>query len=188
MAFFFTPFPKVDYDIKKNGKLEVVTNIMLRFKLVEHLKTNRANYYDFTVQEGDRPDVVASKLYDRPDLDWLLLMINDMIDPLYDWPLSSFMLEEYIREKYGSIPIAQSTVHEYRKILNESSVLFDGTVVPKRTLVIDETTYNTLSEPDRELVNKYQYEIEENDAKRNIKIIDPRQLNRLLSNIEDIFE
>ena len=79
-------------------------------------------------------------------------------------------------------------VHEYRKILNESSVLFDGTVVPKRTLVIDETTYNTLSEPDRELVNKYQYEIEENDAKRNIKIIDPRQLNRLLSNIEDIFE
>lgn len=188
MAFFFTPFPKVNYDIKKNGKLETITNIMMRFKIVDKLKNERANYFDYTVQDGDRPDVVASKLYDRPELDWLILMINNIVDPFYDWPLSSFLLEQFIRDKYGSISTAQATVHEYRKILNDHSVLFDGTIVPKRTVVIDETTYNTLSEPDRESIDKYQYEIENNDNKRNIKVVDPLHLGRLISNIEEVFE
>ena len=114
-------------------------------------------------------------------------MINDVIDPIYDWPMGSRVLEEFIRSKYGSIPIAQSTIHEYRKILNEKSVLFDGTVVPKRTLVIDETTYNSLGIDERESVDKYQYEIELNDDKRQIKIVDPQQVSRLLNRIEDIF-
>ena len=187
MSFFFEPFPKVNYDIKKNGKIESVTNIMLRFKIVDELKKQQSNYFDITVNDGDRPDVVASRVYDNPELDWLILMINDVIDPIYDWPMGSRVLEEFIRSKYGSIATAQSTIHEYRKILNEKSVLFDGTVVPKRTLVVDETTYNSLGVNERESIDKYQYEIELNDDKRRIKIVDPQQVSRLLNRIEDIF-
>jgi hypothetical protein len=188
MTFFFKPFPKTNYDIKKNGKIEVVTNIMLRFKITEELKKQKANYFEINVQDGDRPDVVASKIYDDPELDWVILMINNIVDPFYDWPMSSSNLEKYVRDKYGSIANAQATVHEYRKILNEQSVLFDGTVIPKRTLIVDETTYNSLSEPDRESIDKYQYESELNDSKRQIKIVDPQQLSKILNSIEDIFE
>ena len=163
MSFFFEPFPKVNYDIKKNDKIESVTNIMLRFKIVDELKKQQSNYFDITVNDGDRPDVVASKVYDNPELDWLILMINDVIDPIYDWPMGSRVLEEFIRSKYGSIPI------------------------PKRTLVVDETTYNSLGINERESVDKYQYEIELNDDKRRIKIVDPQQVSRLLNRIEDIF-
>ena len=187
MSFFFEPFPKVNYDIKKNGKIENVTNIMLRFKIVDELKKQQSNYFDITVEEGDRPDVVATKVYENPELDWLILMINDIIDPIYDWPMGGRILEDFIRSKYGSIPAAQATVHEYRKILNEKSVLFDGTVVPRRTLVVDETTYNSLGVNERESIDKYQYEIELNDQKRQIKIVDPQQVSRLLNRIEDIF-
>lgn len=187
MSFFFEPFPKVNYDIKKNGKIENVTNIMLRFKIVDELKKQQSNYFDITVDDGDRPDVVATKVYENPELDWLILMINDIIDPIYDWPMGGRILEDFIRSKYGSIPAAQATVHEYRKILNEKSVLFDGTVVPRRTLVVDETTYNSLGVNERESIDKYQYEIELNDQKRQIKIVDPQQVSRLLNRIEDIF-
>ena len=187
MSFFFEPFPKVNYDIKKNGKIENVTNIMLRFKIVDELKKQQSNYFDITVDDGDRPDVVATKVYENPELDWLILMINDIIDPIYDWPMGCRILEDFIRSKYGSIPAAQATVHEYRKILNEKSVLFDGTVVPRRTLVVDETTYNSLGVNERESIDKYQYEIELNDQKRQIKIVDPQQVSRLLNRIEDIF-
>lgn len=187
MSFFFEPFPKVNYDVKKNGKIENVTNIMLRFKIVDELKKQQSNYFDITVEEGDRPDVVATKVYENPELDWLILMINDIIDPIYDWPMGGRILEDFIRSKYGSIPAAQATVHEYRKILNEKSILFDGTVVPRRTLVVDETTYNSLGVNERESIDKYQYEIELNDQKRQIKIVDPQQVSRLLNRIEDIF-
>ena len=66
-------------------------------------------------------------------------------------------------------------------------MLFDGTIVPKRTLVVDETTYNSLGVNERESIDKYQYEIELNDQKRQIKIVDPQQVSRLLNSIEDIF-
>ena len=97
-------------------------------------------------------------------------------------------LENYIISKYGSLATAHATVHEYRKILNEQSRFFDGTVVPKRTLVIDETTYNTLSETSRESISKYQYEVDLNDSKRQIKVLDPAYLNDILNSIEDIYE
>ena len=78
-------------------------------------------------------------------------------------------------------------MHEYRKILNKQSVLFDGTIVPRKTLVIDETTYNTLSEPDRESISKYTYETELNDNKRQIKLISEEFVPDILSEVRDIF-
>jgi len=44
MAYYFKPFPQVFYDIKKNNKLEVVTNIMLRFKISEILKSRETRF------------------------------------------------------------------------------------------------------------------------------------------------
>ena len=96
-------------------------------------------------------------------------------------------MEAYIREKYGSIPAAQATNHEYRKILNKQSVLFDGTIVPKRTLIVDETTYNSLSETDREAVSKYQYEIDLNDDKRRIKLISSKFISKILLELRNVF-
>ena len=183
MSFYFEPFPKTLYN-----KLEVVTNIMLRFKIVERLKSIRTNYFDFSVEEGERPDIVAQKIYKRADLDWLILLINDIIDPNFDWPLSFNTLEKYIISKYGSLATAHATVHEYRKILNEQSRLFDGTVVPKRTLVVDATTFASLGVTEKESISKYQYEVELNDSKRQIKVLDPLYLSSVLNSIEDVFE
>tara|TARA_Y100000114_G_scaffold156653_1_gene184622 strand:- start:909 stop:1511 length:603 start_codon:yes stop_codon:yes gene_type:complete len=169
--FYFDSFPRVTYDIKKNGKLENVTNIMLRYKLNAVVKSYASPYYDYVVEDGERADTIAFGEYEDYTLDWLIYLTNDIIDPMFDWPMSQNTLQKYIVKKYGSIPTAQATVHEYRKILNEQSVLFDGTIVPKRTLVVDETTYNTLSEIDRESISKYTYENELNDSKRQIKLI-----------------
>jgi hypothetical protein len=187
-SFYFEDFPKVFYDIKKNGKLENVTNIMLRYKFNAVIKNFVSPYYDYNVQDGERADVIAFNVYEDYTLDWLIYMVNDIVDPNFDWPLSQRTLERYIVKKYGSIPTAQATVHEYRKILNEQSVLFDGTIVPKRTLVIDETTYNTLATPDRESISKYTYENELNDAKRQIKLIQDRFVPEILLELRDVFD
>lgn len=185
--FFFSSFPKTSYDIKKNGRVENVTNIMLRYKLNSITKNFVSPYYDYLVEDGQRADVIAFSAYQDYTLDWLIYLVNDIIDPSFDWPLSQRTLEAYIREKYGSIPAAQATNHEYRKILNKQSVLFDGTVVPKRTLIVDETTYNSLSETDRESVSKYQYEIDLNDDKRRIKLISSKFISKILLELRNVF-
>ena len=101
---------------------------------------------------------------------------------------SSKKFEKFLKVKYGSIPAALSTVHEYRKVVNEQSVLFDNTIIPKRTLVVDETTYNTLSTGAREIIYKSDYEEELNDERRNILYIPLTILPTLLGDISEIFE
>jgi len=187
MNFYFSDFPQVKYDIKKNGKVEFLTNITLRYKILEVLKTNESGYYTYSISDGENAEDVAFNFYEDPKLSWIIFLVNNIYDPHYDWPLGYNDLIRFIRKKYGSIPEAQSTVHEYRKIIKESEVLFDGTIIPKKTYVIDETTYNTLSVNEKELISKYDYEVELNDSKRNIKLISSDNLRNILSEIREIF-
>ena len=174
--------------MKRNNNPQTVTNLMVRFKLTAALKAQPINYYTYSIEEGQRPDNVAFELYSIPSYSWLLLLTNTIHDPNYDWPLSQRSFERFIKAKYGSHALAISTVHEYRKVVNEQSVLFDQTVIPKKTLVVDETTYNTLSTSAREIIYKYNYEEELNDARRNILYIPVDSLSEILSEISGVFE
>ena len=197
MAHYFRPFPKIDYDLKKNGKPTSLTNITLRFKVTEVLKNQAVIYYDYRTQDGDRPDVIAELYYQDSTLDWLILMINDIIDPQFEFPKSQLDLEKSIRNKYGSISEAQRTIHHYEKILNIQSVLSDGTVIPERTINIDQTTYNSLASTVlegetgfvnvRREVTSYQYEQDLNDERKNIKILDEVYVPQVLAAVRGIF-
>jgi|TARA_R110002167_G_scaffold81396_1_gene222868 hypothetical protein len=174
--------------MKRNNNPQTVTNLMVRYKLTAALKSRAMSYYNYSIREGQRPDNVAFELYSIPSYSWLLLLTNTIHDPNYDWPLSQRSFERFIKAKYGSHALAISTVHEYRKVVNEQSVLFDQTVIPKKTLVVDETTYNTLSTSAREIIYKYNYEEELNDARRNILYIPVDSLSEILSEISGVFE
>ena len=188
MSYYFNSFPKVSYDVKKNNHSQNVTNIMLRYKLTAALKSRPLAYYNYSIEEGQRPDNVAFDLYGISSYSWLLLLVNSMHDPNYDWPLGQRSFEKFLKAKYGSVPESLSTVHEYRKVVNEQSVLFDNTIIPKKTLVVDETTYNTLSTGAREIIYKYDYEEELNDERRNILYLPLNTLSTVLADISDVFE
>ena len=188
MTFYFNNFPNVSYDVKKNNQPQIVTNLLVRYKLTQALKSQSLNYYTYSIQEGQRPDNVAFELYDIASYSWILLLINTIHDPNYDWPLAQRSFEKFLTAKYGSEPVALSTVHEYRKVVNEQSVLFDNTIIPKKTLVVDETTYNTLSTGAREIIYKYDYEEELNESRRNILYISSSALTTVLASISDVFE
>lgn len=187
-SYYFKPFPTISYDLGYTGKSETVTNVMLRFKINEVLKQRPMNYYNYTIPEGDRPDNVAFSLYGDPKLSWLLLIVNNFYDPFYEWPLSYRDFISYLRSKYGKVETAQSTVHEYRKILNRQSELFDGTIVRKRTLVVDQTTYDSLPTDEREVIYKYDYEDQLNESRRNILYPPDRLIPSIVSDVQSIFE
>jgi hypothetical protein len=80
-----------------------------------------------------------------------------------------------------------ATTYEYRKILNQQKVLFDGTIIPKRTVVIDQNTYNSLAPASREEIDAYEYYEEQNNLKRNIKILDKAYIGLVRTQVETIF-
>ena len=187
MAFYFRPFPLINYDIKKNKLPLLLTNVTARYKIRDILKNRVAIYYDYIVKDGDRPDNIAFKYYEDETLDWLIYLVNDIIDPYYDWPLDQDAFNRYIRTLYGSVAGAKGTVFEYRKIITKQKVLFDGTNVPERYVVVDQNTYNTLAADLRREVDAYEYYEEENNNKRRIRLLDKRFAANVKSEVEVIF-
>lgn len=186
MSEYFSYFPTVDHDLTNIGQKVELTNILRRFIVRPDVQNRSDVFYDYNIQAGDRPDTIAEKYYGDADLAWLVLHFNNIQDHLFEWALFNQDFDNYIKGKYGSIPEAQAEIHEYRQVLNEAIVKNDGTRIPKRYVVVDETTFNTLDESAKELVSKYDWEVEENEKRRQIKILDKRYLDKVRDEVEVI--
>mgnify|MGYP000194557581 FL=1 len=186
MSKYFRYFPTTQHDLTNIGQQVTLTNILRRFKFRSVLQSRVDSFYTYTVQSQDRPDTIAEKYYGRADYAWIILHFNNIMDPLFDFPLNDQALDDMVKKKYGSIAAAKATVKEYRQILQEAQTLYDGTHIPKKTVVVDETTYNTLDPLKRETLDTYEWEVEQNDKKRDIKILDKKYLSILRDEIEDI--
>ncbi len=186
MSNYFSYFPKTQHDLTNVGQKVQLTNIMRRFKVRSSVKDNLNVYYSYDIQAGDRPDTIANKYYGSSAYAWLVLHYNDIVDPVFEWPLFGRDFEDYLKGKYGSIQTAQSTVHEYRKIVAEQQTLYDGTILPERYLVIDATAYASTSPTARRTIYKYDWEEEQNEKRRKIKLLDKKYLPQIRDEVEDI--
>jgi hypothetical protein len=176
MSNYFKYFPTTAHDLTNVGQRVELTNILRRFTIDSAVKDNVSVFHDYVVQAGDRPDTISHKYYGTSDYAWLILMFNEIHDALFDWPLFNQEFDNYIKGKYGSIAAAQAEVGEYRKIITQKQVLTDGTIIDERYVVVDQTTYNSLSPSNRILVTSYDLEIEKNEDKKSIKILDKTYL------------
>ena len=176
MANYFRNLPRVGYDINGTGKDSFlsVTNIMKRVKFKSSVLEDITNYYPYFVKEGERPDIIAQDQYGNIGYAYLILLINDIYDPNFDWPLSSQIFEKFIINKYGSVTLAIAGVKNYYQIIR-AEVARTGTSerVPEVKFAVDETTYDALDTADRSTLTDYDYEVELNDAKREIRLINP---------------
>ena len=176
MANYFRNLPRVGYDIDGTGKDSFlsVTNIMKRVKFKPSVLEDISNYYPYFVKEGERPDIIANEQYGNIGYAYLILLVNDIYDPNFDWPLSAQIFEKFIINKYGSVTTAISDVKHYYQIVR-AEVARTGTSerIPEVKFVVDETTYDALDSGDRTTLSNYDYEVELNDAKREIRLINP---------------
>jgi hypothetical protein len=176
MANYFRNLPRVGYDINGTGKNSFlsVTNIMKRVKFKPSVLEDISNYYPYFVKEGERPDIIAHAQYGNIGYAYLIMLINDIQDPNFDWPLSSQIFEKFIINKYGSVTLAIAGVKNYYQIVR-AEVARTGTSerVPEVKFAVDETTYDALDSADRSTLTDYDYEVELNDAKREIRLINP---------------
>ena len=187
MANYFKNIPKVSYDIngtEPNNFLSV-TNIMKRVKFKPKIIEDIVDYYPYFVKEGERPDIISFNEYGTIAYAYLIMLVNNIYDPLFDWPLSSQQFEKYIESKYGSVSSAMGTTKYFFQIIR-AEVARTGVSerVPEVKFIVDETTYNALDVGDRTTQTEYEYEEELNDNKREIRLINPEFIQDIDYNVK----
>ena len=108
MSAYFSFFPSLLY------ANTAAINILAKVKFEESVSKRLANFYPYTLQEGERADQVAETYYEDSSLDWLIYLSNSIVDPYHEWPKASRQLDQYVALKYGSIANAQLQTAFYR--------------------------------------------------------------------------
>ena len=184
MSEFFQHYPQISYDISgtKPAKVKTVINLMEKAKLKGLVADDIVAYFPYSIMEGERPDHVSVKTYGNVKYTWLIFLINDITDPIYDWPLGTREFGAYVKNKYGTLAAAKNGIHHYEKIVRtRTEATGTSEPIPEATLEVDITTYDALDAADRNIVYCYDWEIIRNDAKRDIRLIDRKYVSDILS-------
>lgn len=135
---YFSSFPNIDYTISAN-KAGIPTNIKIKdyfhlLRIRDDIFKEDTLYYQYVVQNGERPDQVAYKEYGQEGWYWIVLQANDIVDYYNEWPLSFQELDKFILKKYGSYEQAGEAHHwetENTYDTEGNLVLHGGLVVSK---------------------------------------------------------
>jgi len=128
---YFNKLPSISY----NNTIAV--NIMSRAKLSDNTKGNSGVFLPYTLEDGDRVDMLSRAYYGEPGYTWLVWMSNEVVDPYYDMALSDYDVMELIKIKYGSAELAQRKIAFYRT---------NGDTNPRLPKEISVAEFNNLTE------------------------------------------
>ena len=98
---YFKHFPTIDFDVKDDGNLIQAKDIFRNIRVSSDAEDAITGYEYYYVNDQDRPDVLASKLYGDSTLYWLFWMVNDQFATYNDWPKSQSILDKFINRKYS---------------------------------------------------------------------------------------
>ena len=119
---FFKNFPEIGYKLS-DGRTILIKDFFRKSKIEQEAVNSIIEYSLYELEEGERPDVAATKLYGNPHLHWTFFLVND-IENYYDWHKDSFTFEKYISKKYpGQIAIASQSTD----ILSRKTTISDTT-------------------------------------------------------------
>ena len=191
---YFNSIPKISTS-DNNGNSIVLTNLLKRVSIIPSLLKNPELFYQYDIQEGDTPEIVAAKYYGDSYRYWLVLFANQILNPQWDWPLTSSQFDVYIKDKYAEAAAAANvssviayttgTIQQY----TETITTVDSTSLNQtsKTIIIDENTYNNTATGitsqtfpsgavvtqtvSKNAVSIYDYELELNESKRTINLI-----------------
>ena len=146
---YFNQFPTINYSLDGGKTQFSMTDFFIRIKADYNNVYTSLAYEEYDITEGETPEMLAARIYGDSQLHWVILITNEIIDPRYDWPISTQALNNYIADKYGVGN--QGQIHHY---VND-----DGDVV--------HSSYAGAKYP----VSNFDYENEVNETKRPIKIL-----------------
>ena len=187
---YFRELPNIFYqsqskDRNSSNDYVLVKNLFRRTKLRDDLQSAVTIFDKYQVGHGERPDTIAEQLYGDSGLDWVVMMTANIINVRDQWPLSDSELYKYAENKYGT-KLNDVRFHETtevkdssgRLILPKGKIVDSGFTIPKPGT--DTATLNPVVS-----ISNYDYEVRENDKKRQIFVLKPEYLGMFLEDMRN---
>lgn len=171
MAAFFSNLPDIYVGLEVNETIEyrLVKNIFRRVKLEEELDKYTTAFEGYYIPPGVRPDMIAQDVYGDAELEWIILLTNNITDIYSQWPLDDYTLLEFVNSKYGSA----DDVHHWET----NEIKYNNAIFMKKGIEVNESFRVNL--PDGTTLSKdnsiypvsnIEYETYINEKKRLIAI------------------
>ena len=198
MSNYFNLVPDLEYvsrlpDAKISDYI-TVKNLFKRVFLREDIYQNLTFFKKYSVVGDDRPDNVASQVYEDSTLDWLVLLTNNIVNVQNEWPLPQEDFNRHLLDTYNDdYDKIYNGVHHYETVEVKDS---NGVVIIPEGLEVSSdfsttyydffigglTTENDITRP----VTNFQYEENLENKKRQIFILKPEYISVVLDDIEDL--
>jgi len=198
---YFSLIPNIEYDSKpitypfSESDFITAKNFFRRYKISDDLFGYATFYKKYTIQDDIKIETIANEYYGSVFYDWVIILTNNFINPLFALPLNTQSVRQIAEDKYGETE-AYSGIHHYETIEKKSGQTVDGLdiIALKGGLTVDKKFYdspytyfngtqavtvngNTVSKS----VTNYEYELEENENKREIYLLRSTYLKRFVN-------
>jgi len=185
-------FPFVDYVV--NDSLDLndtsyhIKDISVYGKPIEDKLTNQNAYVFYTITDGETIEHVSKKFYNSNVYVYHIMMMNNIIDPVYGWVMSVESLLKYTLCKYdldkAYLSYAEGS-NEYtehlQKIIHSPHHWVKNVMYMGKYIEVD-SQY-----PDAMPISNIMYETELNEKKRTIKLIRPNFIHMYNKDISSKF-
>lgn len=180
MANYFKEYPKIDY-IFADGTIQNLVDLNIKFDLSDVVKSTHDVFYPFGWRDTDRPDSIADKYYDTSNFYWLVLMSNSVFDINHDLPIPQEAFYDYLTVKYKDDVIANGGTENLESILDYLTTHphhyedIDGYVIDYDTFLLS---------ADNKMVSLFDHEVNTNETKREIRLLDSSRASRIQTELE----
>ena len=170
---YFGHFPLIPYDSVGDGDFKLVTNLLKRVAVRSKVKTNVLVFDTYDLKSGETPELIADKLYNDPELHWVVLMMNDITDRYHQWPLNENQFIAHINDKYSNV----DAVHHYE--ISQTS----GDTTIKIDIGTDNTDHSGAT-----AITNYEYEEAKQDEMRKIRLLDPAYIDTFVTEFKTLMK
>ena len=191
---YFDLFPNVQlpsFSDKRRSSYDYITlkNLFKRGRVRNDIYGNVTSFSKYLVLDGERPDTVARKLYDDEQLDWIILLSNNIINVQDEWPMGQYEFQRYLDNKYTKEQLSEIRHYKTNEIRNK-----DGILVLQGGLIVDSDFTYKYTEIDGTIesvnsvssVSYLQHEIEKNDEKRSINVLRKKYIGIIIDDMRKI--
>ncbi len=164
---YFSKFQKLMYDLKGDGTHKLVPDIFRRIKLRSKVANNISLLDTYDLEDGEKPEDVAFKIYNDTEYHWVVLLVNNITNRYHDWPLSNQAFEKWVFDKYDN----PQAIHHYEKVQSSGTQISAGPEDYSHMIEVNST------EAGAGPVTNAEYERRIQDKKRQIRVLAPQYLD-----------
>ena len=196
---YFQYIPDFDY-VSRLPKAQSISdylrvkNLFKRTKIAQTVFDDLTYFTKYQIIADERPDNIAYKIYGDSNLDWMVMLANNITNLQNEWPLEEQSFYRFLINKYGSEAGIESVHHyETQKVIDskEKVIVPKGLEVPSNysvTFLDSGTRTEQIRTNITDAITNREYEEKIQDEKRNIILIKPRFTGLILEEMERVME